>query len=152
ERAFVLLYHTPEIPASCSGACVKRPTESRLHPFPTTYAEKYENGAKRDCCARFGKQLAIPDIERQLVLGRHFDLAGKHALRKRAARIIPELLRDTAKLVDETGHPSIRGADHRPTRFYAAKNCIRQVLMRSSGPLKPPVVRHIYEQIRAGTC
>jgi len=24
--------------------------------------------------------------------------------------------------------------------------------MRSSGPLKPAVVRHIYEQVRSGTC
>src|SRR5262245_15644886 len=94
----------------------------------------------------------MPDIERQLVLGRHFDLAGKHALRKRAARIIPELLSDAAKVVYETRHAGVRGADHRSTRFYATKNCIGQMLMRSSGSLKPPVVRHIYEQIRAGTC
>jgi len=91
-------------------------------------------------------------IERQLLLGWHFDFAGKHALSKRAARFIPEYLRHAAKSVDETGHASIRRADHRPTRFYAAKNCIRQMLMRSSGPLKPPVVRHIYEQVRTGTC
>src|SRR4029079_3463587 len=38
------------------------------------------------------------------------------------------------------------------SRFYAAKDCIRQVLMRSSGRLKPAVVRHIYEQVRTGTC
>ena len=91
-------------------------------------------------------------IKRQLLLGRHFDFAGKHALNKRAARFIPKHLSDAAKLVDETGHAGIRRANHWPTRFYAAKNCIRQVLMRSSGPLKPPVVRHIYEQVRAGTC
>src|SRR5436190_16141233 len=91
-------------------------------------------------------------IKRQLLLGRHFDLAGKHTLSKRAARFIPEHLRDAAKLVDETGHAGIRRANHWPTRFYAAKDCIRQVLMRSSGPLKPAVVRHIYEQVRAGTC
>ena len=93
----------------------------------------------------------MPDIERQLLLGRHFDFAGKHALSKRAARVIPEHLSDAAKLVDETGHAGIRGADHWPTRFYAAKNGIRQVLMRSSGSLKPAVVRHIYEQVRTGT-
>ena len=91
-------------------------------------------------------------IKRQLLLDRHFDFAGKHALGKRAARFVPEHLRDAAKLVDETGHAGIRRADHRATRFYAAKNRIRQVLMRSSGPLKPAVVRHIYEQVRAGTC
>src|SRR4029077_13076710 len=94
----------------------------------------------------------MPDIERQLELGRHLDFAGKHALSKRAARFILEHLSDAAKLVDETGHAGIRRADHWPTRFYASKDCIRQVLMRSSGPLKPAVVRHIYEQVRAGTC
>src|SRR4029077_7901653 len=93
----------------------------------------------------------MPDIKRQLLLSRYFDFAGKHALSKRAARVIPEHLSDAAKLVDKTGHASIRGANHRPTRFYAAKDCIRQVLMRSSGPLKPPVVRHIYQQRSAGT-
>ena len=94
----------------------------------------------------------MPDIKRQLLLGRHLDSAGKHALGKRAAHVIPEHLSDAAKLVDETSHAGIRRADHRPTRFYAAKNCVRQVLMRSSGSLKPAVVRHIYEQVRAGTC
>ena len=94
----------------------------------------------------------MSDIERQLLLDRHVDFAGKHALNKRAARFVPEYLSDAAKLVDETGYASVRGADHRPTRFYATKNCIRQVLMRSSGPLKPAVVRHIYEQVRPGTC
>ena len=94
----------------------------------------------------------MPDIKRQLLLGRHFDFAGKHALSKRAARFILEHLSDAAKLVDETGHAGIRRADHWPTRFYAAKDCIRQVLMRSSGPLEPAVVRHIYEQVRAGSC
>ena len=91
----------------------------------------------------------MPHIERQLVLGRHFDFAGKDALSKRAARVIPEHLRDAPRLIDETGHASIRRADHWPTRFYAAKDCIRQVLMGSSGSLKPRIVRHIYEQIRA---
>src|SRR5882724_4431454 len=94
----------------------------------------------------------MSDIKRQLLLGRYFDFAGKYALGKRAARIIPEYLRDAAKLVDETSHAGIRRADHWPTRFYAAKNCIRQVLMRSSGPLKPAIVCYIYEQVRAGTC
>src|SRR6476620_12497802 len=91
----------------------------------------------------------MPGIKRQLLLGRHFDLAGKHALSKRAAPIILKHLSDTAKLVDETGHAGIRRTDHRATGFYAAKDCIRQVLMRSSGPLKPAVVGHIHEQIRA---
>src|SRR6266513_1598727 len=94
----------------------------------------------------------MPGIERQLGLGRHVDFAGKHALGKRAARVISEHLSDAAKLVDETSHTGIRRADHWPTRFYAAKNCICQVLMRSSGLPKPAVVRHIYEQVRAGTC
>src|ERR1700757_3045454 len=94
----------------------------------------------------------MPSIKRQLLLGRHFDFARKYALSKRATRFIPQYLSDAAKLVDETSHTGIRGADHRPTRFYAAKDCIRQVLVRSSGPLKPAVVRHIYEQVRAGTC
>src|SRR5882762_6921657 len=94
----------------------------------------------------------MPGIERQLLLGQDFDLASKHALGKRAARFIPEHLSDAAKLVDETGHAGIRRADHWPPRFYAAKNCIRQVLMRTSGSLKPAVIRHIYEQVRAGTC
>jgi hypothetical protein len=94
----------------------------------------------------------MPGIKRQLLLDRHFDFAGKHALGKRAARVIPEHLRDAPRLVDETGHASIRRADHWPTRFYAAKDCIRQVLMRSSGPLKPAVVSHIYEQVRARNC
>src|SRR6266511_2063963 len=94
----------------------------------------------------------MPGIKRQLLLNRHFDFAGKHALSERAARFILEHLSDAAKLVDETGHAGIRRAYHWPTRFYAAKDCIRQVLMRSSGPLKPPVIRHIYEQVRAGTC
>ena len=85
----------------------------------------------------------MPDIERQLLLGGHFDFAGKHALGKRAARFIPEHLSDAAKLVNEAGHAGIRRSDHWSTRFYAAKDCIRQVLMRSSGPLKPPVIRHI---------
>ena len=71
-------------------------------------------------------------IKRQFLLGWHFDFAGKHALSKSAARFIPERLRDAAKLVDETGHAGIRRADHWPPRFYAAKNCIRQMLMRSS--------------------
>src|SRR5258705_13937104 len=94
----------------------------------------------------------MPGIERQLLLGQDFDLAGKHALSKRAARFTPEHLSAAAKLVDETGHAGIRRANHWPPRFYAAKDCIRQVLMRSSGPLKPSVIRHIYKQIRAGTC
>src|SRR6266404_9834690 len=91
-------------------------------------------------------------IKRQLLFGWHFDFAGKHALGKRAARVIPEYLSDAAKLVDEAGHAGIRRADHWPTRFYTAKNCIRQVLMRSSGPLKPAVVCHVYEEVRAGAC
>src|SRR5882757_1997796 len=91
-------------------------------------------------------------IKRQLLLGGHLDFAGKHALGKRASGFILEYLRDAAELVDETGHASIRRANHWPTRFYAAKNCIRQVLMRSSGLLKPPVVGYIYEQVRTGTC
>src|SRR5215211_2567107 len=91
-------------------------------------------------------------IKRQLWLAWYFDFAGKDALGKRAARLIPEYLRDAAKLVAEACHAGIRSADHRPTRFYAAKNCIRQVLMRSSETLKPAVVRYIYEQVRAGTC
>src|SRR5678815_3990576 len=94
----------------------------------------------------------MPGIKRQLLLGRHFDFTGKHALGKRAAGIILEHLSDAAKLVDETGHAGIRRANHWPTRFYATKDCIRQVLMRSSGPLKPAVIRHIYEQVRARTC
>src|SRR4051812_240364 len=94
----------------------------------------------------------MPDIKRQLLLGRHFDFACKHALGKRAAGFIPEHLSDSTKLVDEAGHASIRCADHWTTRFYAAKDCIRHVLMRSSGRLKPAVVRHIYEQVRTGTC
>ena len=93
----------------------------------------------------------MPDIERQLLFGRHFYFAGKHALSKRAARLILEHLSDASKLVDETSYARIRRANHGPTRFDAAKNCIRQVLMRSSGPLKPAVVRHIYKQVRAGT-
>ena len=63
----------------------------------------------------------MPHIERQLVLGRHFDFSSKDALSKRAARVIPEHLLDAPKLVDETGHAGIRRADHWPTRFYAAK-------------------------------
>src|SRR5215471_19041639 len=91
-------------------------------------------------------------IERELRLGRHFDFAGKHALRECTARVIPEHLSDAAKPVDETGHAGIRRADHWPTCFYAPKYRIRQVLMRSSGPFKPSVVRQIYEQVRTGTC
>src|SRR6476660_8414371 len=93
----------------------------------------------------------MPDIESQLLLGRYFDFTSKHALSKRAARIISEHLSDAAKLVDETGHAGIRRANHWPTGFYAAKDCIRQVLMRSSGRLKPAIVRHIHEQVRTGT-
>src|SRR6478736_9404597 len=88
----------------------------------------------------------------QLLFGRRFDFTRKHALSKRAARFIPKYLSDAAKLVDETGHAGIRRANHWPMRFYAAKDCIRHVLMRSSRPLKPSVIRHIYKQIRAGTC
>src|SRR5258707_11677724 len=94
----------------------------------------------------------MSDIEGQLEFSRHFDIVGKHALSKRAARFIPEHLSDAAKLVDEAGHAGIRRANHWPPRFYAAKNCIRQVLMGPSRPLKPAVVRHICEQVRAGTC
>ena len=94
----------------------------------------------------------MPGIKRQLLLGRHFDLAGKHALSKRAARVILKHLSDAAKLVNETGYAGIRRADHWPAGFYAAKDGIRQVLMRSGGPLKPPVVRYIYEQVRTGAC
>jgi hypothetical protein len=94
----------------------------------------------------------MPDVERQLLLSRHFDFTGKHALSKRASRLVLKYLSDAAKLVDETGHARIGGTDHRPTRFYAAKDGVGQVLMRSSGALKPPVVRHIYEQVCAGTC
>ena len=90
----------------------------------------------------------MPDIKRQLLLGWHFDFAGKHALGKRAARVVPEHLSDAAKLVNETGHAGIRRADHWPTRFYAAKNCIRQVLMRSSGSLETS--RHS-SHLRAGS-
>src|SRR5262249_13927142 len=94
----------------------------------------------------------MSDKKRELWLGRHFDFTGKHALRERTARFIPEHLSDAAKLVDETGHAGICRADHWPTCFYAPKHGIRQVLMRSSGALKPSVVRHIYEQVRTGTC
>src|SRR6478672_2498139 len=90
-------------------------------------------------------------IKGQLLFGRRFDFTRKHALSKRATRFIPKYLSDAAKLVDETGHAGIRRANHWPMRFYAAKDCIRHVLMRSSGSLKPPVVRHIYEQIRTRT-
>src|SRR6478609_9256249 len=93
----------------------------------------------------------MPGVKRQLLLGRHFDLASKHSLSKRAARIILKHLSDAAKLVDETSHAGIRRTDHRATGFYAAKDCIRQVLMRSSGPLKPAVVGHIHEQVRTRT-
>src|SRR5436309_564795 len=91
-------------------------------------------------------------VKCQLVLGRHFDFAGKHALNKCAAPFIPEHLSDAAKLVNETGHAGVRCADHRPTRFRAAKDCICQVLMRSSGMLEPPIVCHVDEQVGAGTC
>src|SRR5215469_8241138 len=77
---------------------VSSTTTLRLHPFPTTYAKKYENRKQRDCCARFREQLAMSDVERQLVLGRHFDVAGEHALRKRAAGVILEHVGDAAKL------------------------------------------------------
>src|SRR6478672_7391300 len=92
----------------------------------------------------------MPGVKRQLLLGRHFDLAGKHSLSKRAPRSILKHLSDAAKLVDETSHAGIRRTNHWATGFYAAKDCIRQVLMRSSGPLKPAVVGHIHEQVRAG--
>src|SRR6185437_7827066 len=94
----------------------------------------------------------MPGVKRQLLFGRHFDFAGKHALSERAARVIPEHLSDASKLVDEAGHAGIRRADHRPTRFHAAKGCVCQVLVRSSGPLKPAIVRHVYEQVRSRTC
>src|SRR6476469_9209881 len=94
----------------------------------------------------------MPDIKREVLFGRHFYFSGKYALSKRAARVILEHLSDATKLVDETGHAGIRRTNHWPTRFYAAKDCIRHVLMRSSRPLKPSVIRHIYKQIRAGTC
>src|SRR5262249_22973645 len=94
----------------------------------------------------------MSDVERQLLFGWYFDFTGKHALSKRAARVIAEHMSNAAKLVDKTGHASIRGAGHRPTHFHTAKDCVRQVLMRSSGTLKPGVVRDIYEQARAGTC
>src|SRR6478752_10227875 len=94
----------------------------------------------------------MPDIERQLLLGRYFDFTSKHALSKRAARFITEHLSDAAKLVDETGHAGIRRLNHWPMRFTAAKNRICQVLMRSSGRLKPSIVCHIYKQICTGTC
>src|SRR5262245_25545981 len=94
----------------------------------------------------------MSDVQRELRLGRHFDFTGKHALSERTARVIPEHLSDAAKLVDETGHAGIRRADHWPTCFYAPKYRIGQVLMRSSGTLKPSVVRHIYEHFHTGTC
>src|SRR5262245_24923073 len=94
----------------------------------------------------------MPHIKRQFVLGRHFDFSGKDALSERAARIIPHCLRDAAKLVNETSHASSRRADHWPPRFYAAEDCIRQVLMGPSRSLEPPVVRHIYEQVRTWSC
>src|SRR4030095_11703910 len=94
----------------------------------------------------------MPGVKRQLLFGRHFDFAGKHALSERAARVIPEHLSDASKLVDEAGHAGIRRPNHRPSRFYAAEDCVCQVLMRSAGSLEPAVVRHIYEQVRAGTC
>ena len=59
------------------------------------------------------------------MVGRHFDVAGKHALGKRAAGVISERLRDPSELVDETGHAGIRCANHGATRFDAAKDCIR---------------------------
>src|SRR6476659_2186290 len=91
-------------------------------------------------------------IEGQLEFSRHFDLASKHALSKRAARFITEHLSDATKLVDETGHAGIRRLNHWPMRFTAAKNRICQVLMRSSGRVKPSIVWHIYKQICTGTC
>src|SRR5262245_12274133 len=94
----------------------------------------------------------MSDVQRELRLGRHFDFTGKHALRERTARVVPEHLSDAAKLVGQTCHAGIRGADHWPSSFYAPKYRIGQVLMRSSGTLKLSVVSHIYEQVRTGTC
>ena len=71
----------------------------------------------------------MPRIKRQLLFSRDFDLASKHALSERAARFILERLSDATKLVDEAGHTGIRRANHWPMRFYAAKDCIREVLM-----------------------
>jgi hypothetical protein len=86
------------------------------------------------------------------LFGRNFDLARKHALGKCASGVILQDLSGAAELVDETGHAGIRGPNHWPTRFYAAKNGIRQMLMRSSGPLKPSIICHVYEQIRPRAC
>ena len=92
----------------------------------------------------------MSDVECQLLFGWHFDFTGEHTLSKGAAHVISEDLSDAAELVDETGHTGVRCADHWPTRFDAAKDCIRQMLMRASGSLKPPVVRDIHEKIRTG--
>ena len=92
----------------------------------------------------------MPRVKRQRMFGRNVNLASEHAFRKRAARFILQCLRDTAKRIHKTGDTGVGRANHRPACLNAAKNCVRQMLIRAGRMQKPAVIRYIYQQIRAG--
>src|SRR5215831_12872221 len=94
----------------------------------------------------------MSDIECQLMFDRDVDLASEHAFGKCAASVIPQHLSHATELVYKTSHSSVRCPNHWAACFHATKNRICQVLVRSGGPLEPPVVGHIYEQVCSGTC
>src|SRR6059036_378811 len=58
-------------------------------------------------------------------------------------------MRDASSFVYRAGYPRICGADHGTAGFDAAKNGVRQMLLRAGRFLEPAVVRHVDENRRA---
>ena len=84
------------------------------------------------------------------MFGWDLDLPCEYTFGEGAARIILQFLDDASKFVYKTSDSGVRGANHWPPCFYAAKNGVCQVLMRAGGMQKPSVVCDVYHQIRAG--
>jgi hypothetical protein len=84
-------------------------------------------------------------VKRELVLGWDLYLACQHTFGKCAARIILQFLGDTSEFIYKTSHSSVRGANHGAACFHAAKNGVRQVLMRTGGVQKPSVVCYVHQ-------
>src|SRR6266404_4691970 len=91
----------------------------------------------------------MPGVEGQLPFGGNLDFAREHALGKCAARFITQCLSDAAELIYKTGHPRIGCPNHGATRFDTAKNCVRQMLLRSGGMQKPSIVCEVHQQVCA---
>lgn len=63
-----------------------------------------------------------------------------------------KLLPDTPKAVDDTTDARIGYANHRQAGLDRAELCIRQVLSRPHGMLKPSVVSERYEELSSQFC